>query len=82
MANKRFDALSLLYGDEIRGNIDFCKKYNSTIEKYSHALMTLQPSVREYRDSWINDRVELQDIDIIKDFCSRASKVWDRRDWK
>ena len=37
-------AISLIYGDQVLDDIDFCTRYNDIIERYSHGIMTLQGS--------------------------------------
>jgi hypothetical protein len=37
-------ALSLIYGDQVVDDIDFCNRYQDVIERYTHGIMTLQGS--------------------------------------
>ena len=38
------DAISLIYGEQVVDDIEFCKKHNDIIERYSHGIMTLRGS--------------------------------------
>lgn len=34
-------AISLIYGEQVVDDIEFCTKHNEIIERYSHGIMTL-----------------------------------------
>ena len=78
----KIDALTLMYGYDVRDNIKFCQKHDVIIKKYAHALMTLWPSGTKIRESWIDESVKPQEVKIVKEFCKRACAVWELQLWK
>lgn len=40
----RTHAITLICGEQVLDDFEFCTKHNDVIERYSHGIMTLQPS--------------------------------------
>jgi hypothetical protein len=40
-------ALSLIYGEQVLDDLEFCRQHDEVIERYSHGIMTLQGAPRE-----------------------------------
>ncbi len=48
MNRSRHDpAISLIYGDHVLDDIEFCRRHNKIIQRYAHGIMTFQGSPKE-----------------------------------
>ena len=79
--------ISLIYGDHVMDDLDFCEKHNEAILRYGHGIMTLQGSSREIVQTVARDPFSMpgfvslleshpEDVEILKDFFGRFLRYY------
>lgn len=75
-------AISLIYGDQVVDDIDFCNRHQDVIERYTHGIMTLQGSPLKILESVARDpasvpgwthslAIHQEDHAVLQDFLAR-----------
>lgn len=75
------EALSLIYGEQVIDDLEFCKRHNNAIKRYAHRIMTLQGSLEELEAAALDPttiagwthlfEAHPEDVSIIREFLSR-----------
>lgn len=80
-------AISLIYGEQVMDDLAFCTKHQRVIERYSHAIMTLNGSPLNVLESvaldpasvpgWTDSlKIHPEDYAILQDFFSRLIRQY------
>lgn len=80
-------AISLIYGEHVVDDIDFCNRHQDVIERYSHGIMTLQGSPLKTLESVARDpasvpgwthslAVHREDFAVLQDFFARLIRYY------
>jgi hypothetical protein len=75
-------AISLIYGERVLDDLEFCRQHEEAIQRYAHGIMTLRPSPRETLEATAADPSSIrgwtalleqhpQDRAVLKEFFRR-----------
>ncbi len=81
-------AISLIYGDQILDDLEFCCRHEEVLARYSHGIMTLRPSPRKALEATAADpttvpgwRDSLEDNPpdhaVLREFSARLIRYYD-----
>jgi 5-methylcytosine-specific restriction endonuclease McrA len=76
------NAISLIYGEKVIDDLEFCSQHNDVIDRYSHGILTLQGAHRELLEAIARDPATIpgwshmlkehpEDTQVLQDFFSR-----------
>jgi hypothetical protein len=82
-------AISLIYGEEVVGDIEFCTRHSEAITRYSEGILTLQGSSRRNLEAVAQDPAGIpgwtglledhpEDFQILQEFFARLIRYYAR----